>query len=132
MIHIVPGLFFVVLGPLQFVTTLRRPRPQLHRAMGRVVLISGLVAGVTALAMTTRMAIGGATERAATALFGVIFLIALGQAFVCIRRREVARHREWMIRAFALGLAVATVRPIVGVFFATQNLTHLTPHEFFG
>jgi uncharacterized membrane protein YsdA (DUF1294 family) len=78
------------------------------------------------------MAIGGATERAATALFGVTFLIALGRAFVCIRRRQVARHREWMIRAFALGLAVATVRPIVGAFFATQSLTHLTPHEFFG
>jgi uncharacterized membrane protein YsdA (DUF1294 family) len=100
--------------------------------MGRVVLVSGLVTGVTALAMTTRMAIGGATERAATTLFGVIFLVALGQAFVSIRRRDVARHREWMIRAFVLGLAVATVRPIVGVFFATRSLTHLTPHEFFG
>jgi uncharacterized membrane protein len=132
MIHIVPGLIFVVLGPLQFVRTLRTRRPRLHRSMGRVVLISGVVTGVTALAMTTQMAIGGATERAATALFGVIFLIALGRAFVCIRRRQVARHREWMIRAFALGLAVATIRPIVGAFFATQSLTHLKPHEFFG
>jgi hypothetical protein len=96
------------------------------------VLISGVVTGITALAMTTRMAIGGATERAATGLFGVIFLIALGRAFVCIRRGEVARHREWMIRAFAVGLAVATVRPIVGAFFAAQSLTHLKPDEFFG
>jgi hypothetical protein len=30
-----------------------------------------------------------------------------------------------MIRAFALGLAVATIQPIVGAFFATQGLTHL-------
>jgi uncharacterized membrane protein len=132
MIHIVPGLIFIVLGPLQFVRTLRMRRPRLHRAIGRVVLISGVVTGATALAMTTQMAIGGATERAATALFGVIFLIALGRAFMSIRRRQVARHREWMIRAFALGLAVATIRPIVGAFFATQRLTHLTPHEFFG
>jgi uncharacterized membrane protein len=132
MAHIVPGLIFVVLGPLQFVRTLRIRRPRLHRWMGRVVLTSGLATGVTALAMTTQMAIGGATERAATALFGVIFPIALTQAFVCIRRREVARHREWMIRAFALGLAVATVRPIVGAFFATRALTNLTVQEFFG
>jgi len=132
MIHIMPGLMFVVLGPLQFVKTLRTRRPRLHRTMGRVVLMSGVVTGVTALTMTTQMAIGGATERAATALFGVLFLIALGRAFVCIRRRQVARHREWMIRAFALGLAVATIRPIVGAFFATRSLTQLTPHEFFG
>jgi hypothetical protein len=37
-----------------------------------------------------------------------------------------------MIRAYAIGLGVATVRPIVGVFFATRRLTHLTPHDFFG
>ncbi|MGH9160100.1 MAG: DUF2306 domain-containing protein, partial [Vicinamibacteraceae bacterium] len=123
MLHILPGLIFVGLGPLQFVTTLRTRRPRLHRRVGRIVLVSGLVTGVTALAMTMQMAIGGATERAATVLFGLLFLFALGRAFVCIRRRQVVLHREWMIRAFSLGLAVATVRPIVGAFFATQSLT---------
>lgn len=78
------------------------------------------------------MAIGGANETAATMLFGTLFLIALTKAFLYIRLGQVAPHREWMIRAFALGLAVATVRPIVGVFFATRSLTQLTPHEFFG
>lgn len=132
MLHIVPGLVFIVLGPLQFVKKLRNRRPGVHRRIGRVVLACGMVTGVTALAMTTQMAIGGATERAATTLFGVLFLIALIRAFVCIRRRQVALHREWMIRAFSLGLAVATVRPIVGAFFATRSVTHLTPAEFFG
>jgi hypothetical protein len=37
-----------------------------------------------------------------------------------------------MIRAFAVGLAVATIRPIIGLFFATSPLTGLTPREFFG
>jgi hypothetical protein len=48
------------------------------------------------------------------------------------RRREVALHREWMIRAFSIGLAVATIQPIVGFFFATARFTGLTPYEFFG
>jgi len=132
MLHMLPGLVFVVLGPLQFVTTVRTRRPGVHRLIGYVVLTSGLITGTTALVMTTQMAIGGATERAATALFGILFLFALTRAFACIRRRRVALHREWMIRAFSLGLAVATIRPIVGAFFATQRLTHLTPPEFFG
>jgi uncharacterized membrane protein len=101
MLHILPGLIFVVLGPLQFVKTLRTRRPRVHRRIGCIVLASGLVTGVTALAMTTHMAIGGATERAATALFGLLFLVALARAFACIRRRQVALHREWMIRAFS-------------------------------
>jgi hypothetical protein len=37
-----------------------------------------------------------------------------------------------MIRAFAVGLAIATIRPIMGAFFATRNITHLAPHDFFG
>ena len=62
----------------------------------------------------------------------ILFLFFLLKAFVHIRRREIAAHREWMVRAFAIGLAIATIRPIVGVFFATSRVTHLTPQEFFG
>jgi hypothetical protein len=36
------------------------------------------------------------------------------------------------IRAYSIGLAVTTIRPIVGVFFATSRLTGLTPRDFFG
>jgi len=132
MIHVIPGLLFVVLGPLQFVRTLRTRRPALHRWTGRVFLASGVILGVTALIMSPQMAIGGANETAATMLFALLFLFSLSKAFLAIRRRKVAEHREWMIRAFAIGLAVAFVRPIVGIFFATSRITHLTPHDFFG
>ena len=46
--------------------------------------------------------------------------------------RRQALHREWMIRAFAVGLAVATIRPIIGIFFATNRISGMAPHEFFG
>jgi uncharacterized membrane protein len=132
MIHIIPGLLFMVLGPLQFVRRLRNRRPGLHRWTGRVVLASGMIIGSTALVMSPQMAIGGANETAATMFFAIVFLFALIKAFLAIRLGKIALHREWMIRAFAIGLAVATVRPIVGAFFATRSITHLTPHEFFG
>jgi uncharacterized membrane protein len=130
--HIIPGLLFMLLGPLQFVSSLRSRRPQLHRWTGRVVIVSGMIIGSTALVMSPQMAIGGANETAATMLFAIIFLVALIKAFLFIRRGNVTLHREWMIRAFAIGLAVATIRPIVGAFFATRILTHLTPRDFFG
>jgi hypothetical protein len=56
----------------------------------------------------------------------------LSKAFLHIRQREITLHREWMIRAFSVGLAVAAIRPIVGVFFATSRFSGLAPHEFFG
>lgn len=130
--HVVPGLAFVLLGPLQFMTGLRKRHPSRHRWTGRVVLGSALVIGITALIMSPQMAIGGASESAATFAFGVLFLVAIGKAFAAIRARRVTEHRRWMIRAYAIGLGVGAVRPIVGVFFATSRLTHLTPHDFFG
>jgi uncharacterized membrane protein len=130
--HIVPGLAFIVLGPFQFIPDLRRRHLELHRWTGRLFLACGLVIGVTALVMSPQMAIGGALESAATLTFGLLFLFALGKAFVAIRARRIAEHRRWMIRGYAIGLAVAAIRPIIGVFFATSRLTHLTPHDFFG
>jgi len=91
-----------------------------------------MIIGTTALVMSPQMAIGGANETAATMLFAIIFLFALIKAFLFIRRGNITLHREWMIRAFAIGLAVATIRPIVGAFFATRIFTHLTPRDFFG
>ena len=133
LVHIVPGLLFMILGPLQFNPTIRARHLRWHRLSGRVFVVCGLVVGISALAMSFGMpAIGGVNQAAATTVFGTFFLFALCRAFWHIRRGEVALHREWMIRAFAIGLAVATIRPIIGMFFATSPFTGLTPREFFG
>lgn len=133
LVHILPGLLFMVLGPLQFNAGLRTKYPKRHRLSGRIFVLCSLIIGVTALVMSFAMpAIGGVNQAAATALFALYFLFAISKAFWHIRRREVAAHREWMVRAFAIGLAVATIRPIVGLFYATSRLSGLTPYEFFG
>jgi uncharacterized membrane protein len=133
LVHIVPGLLFMILGPLQFSSGIRARHLRWHRLSGRVFVVCGLVIGISALVMSFGMpAIGGVNQAAATTLFGAFFLCALCKAFWHIRRREVALHREWMIRAFSIGLAVAAIRPIVGLFFATSPLTGLAPREFFG
>ena len=133
LVHIVPGMLFMILGPLQFSSTIRARHLQWHRLSGRVFVTCGLVIGISALVMSFGMpAIGGVNQAAATTLFGTFFLFALCKAFWHIRRHEVALHREWMIRAFSIGIAVAAIRPIIGVFFATSPLTGLTPREFFG
>ena len=129
LIHILPGAMFLVLAPLQFVPRIRQKHPRIHRWTGRVLVACGLIIGFSALVMSYKMNIGGPNETAATTLFAIVFLICLIKAYRHIRRREVGRHREWMIRAYGVGLGVATTRPIVGAFFAFRRLT---PHEFFG
>jgi len=116
-IHIIPALFFLLLAPLQFSRTFRDRHLQWHRRTGRIQLLCGVVVGASALMMSFGMpAIGGVNQAAATTLFALFFLFALANAWRHIRRREVVLHREWMIRAFSIGLAIATIRPIVGIF----------------
>lgn len=128
-VHIIPGALFLLLGPLQFIPKVRNRALRLHRWSGRILLVCGGVIGVSALLMSFRMSIGGANETAATTFFALIFLFELAKAYTSIRKHRVNEHREWMIRAFAIGLAIATIRPIVGAFFAARMLS---PHEFFG
>jgi hypothetical protein len=44
--------------------------------------------------------------------FALLFTGALIIAFDRVRRGDYARHREWMIRAFAIGTGIATMRLI--------------------
>jgi uncharacterized membrane protein len=127
--HIVPGALFMALGPFQFIPSIRARRPWQHRWSGRLFVAAGYTIGISALFMTSQMAIGGANERAAILLFDAAFLFSLTKAIWHIRRRHISQHREWMLRAFGIGLGVATTRPIVGAFFATRKLS---PEEFFG
>lgn len=129
--HIVPGLAFVILVPFQLSRSWRNRHLRAHRWMGRIVMILGIIIGVSGLGMSVRP-IGGAVEASATIFFDFFFLFALAKAYLHIRRREIDLHREWVIRAMAIALGIATVRPVMGVFFATSRITGLTPHEFFG
>jgi uncharacterized membrane protein len=129
LLHILPAALFVVLAPLQFMPGVRQKHLEFHRWSGRVLVVCGLIIGTSALIMSYKMNIGGPNETAATTLYGIVFLICLSKAYLYIRRKDVGRHREWMIRAFGVALGVATTRPIVGMFFAFRRLT---PHEFFG
>jgi uncharacterized membrane protein len=132
--HILPAMLFMVLGPLQFARSLRSKYPQVHRWSGRIFLTASAIVGVTGLTLAFGKTIGGVDEKAAIVLFGTFFLIALGKALRHALRREFAQHREWMIRGYAIGLAVATIRPIMATFFAAAVLRghRPEPSEFFG
>lgn len=132
--HILPAALFMLLGPLQFVRRMRSNYPNVHRWSGRIFLTASAIVGLSGLTMAFGKTIGGVDEKAAIILFGTFFLVALSKALWHALRREFAQHREWMIRGYAIGLAVATIRPIMGTFFAAALLRGHTPEpsQFFG
>lgn len=122
-LHIVPGVVYLVGAPFQLSRRFRESNIDRHRRLGRILLPAGLLTGVFALAFGLPYAFGGRPEATATAVFGAWFLGCLVLAFRAIRGGDVTRHRRWMIRAFATGLAVGTIRVWVGIFQGFQILS---------
>jgi uncharacterized membrane protein len=111
-LHVVLGGVYLALAPFQFVKRIRSRHLGYHRWVGRMLISIGLVVGATALFMGLVIPFSGWPERVIIGLFGGLFLVALIKGFVHIRAGRVALHREWMIRAFAIGLSIATMRLI--------------------
>ena len=110
--HVLPGALFLALAPLQFRGRLRARHPRLHRWTGRALLLAALASTGSALFFGLRTPFAGMAEAVPISIFGAVFLFALARAYAAIRAREVARHREWMIRAFAVAVGIATVRVV--------------------
>jgi hypothetical protein len=123
--HILPALAFVLVAPFAVFGASGTKWAE------RALFPLGAVVGLTAYAMTS-YSIGGWVERSAVLFFNTLFLYSLLRAYSYLRRGEWLLERRWLIRAIVILLGIATTRPVMGVFFATSRLTHLTPQKFFG
>jgi uncharacterized membrane protein len=128
-VHIVSALGYAILGAFQFSTALRRRRPGWHRAAGRVLLVLGTAVALSALWMTLFY-----PRQPGTGVLAYLFRLAFASGmaasiilgFAAIRRRDFARHRAWMTRAYALALGAGTqvfTKGLGPALFGSSELT---------
>lgn len=106
-LHIAGALLHALLGAFQFSPSIRRRWPVLHRVAGRLALVGASLVVVSAFWLTTVYA---TASTGGLVLAGFRIVVASGMA-LCIGlglaaaiRRNIPRHRQWMIRSYALGL----------------------------
>ena len=110
-IHIVFSALYALLGTIQFPTGIRRRMLTWHRIVGRFLVLSGLLVGLSALWMTlfySRPPGTGDLLYALRLLFGSAMVLSIVLGFAAIRRKDVAGHRAWMMRGYAIGLGAGT------------------------
>ncbi len=110
-LHVVSSVVFALSGILQFLPRLRRHHPAWHRRNGRVLVVTGLVVTSSALWLTIfydPQPGTGALLYFFRLAFATAMAYSLVQGFAAIRRRDIAHHRAWMIRAYAIGLGAGT------------------------
>lgn len=111
-VHIVSSFLFCLLGALQFLPSIRRCHPGLHRMTGRVVAAAGCTSAMTGLWMTHFFAFPA--ELQGPLLYSVRIVLSLAMfsliawAIIAIRARDMRAHGASMLRAYAIGQGAST------------------------
>ena len=115
--HLIPhglgGTVALALGALQFSTRLRRRHLRLHRLSGKLYIAGTFVAAPVAIWMAF------VTSQWFLVPFTVIqastWMLFTLIAYVCIRRRNIDAHRQWMMRSYAIALIFLEGRVLMAI-----------------
>jgi uncharacterized membrane protein len=110
-LHIVAVTLYAILGAFQFAPGIRRRRIGWHRAAGRLLVLCGLTTALTGIWMALfypRPDDVGTVITGVRLVVGSAMALCIVFAFAAVRRRDIARHRAWMIRGYALGMGAGT------------------------
>jgi hypothetical protein len=110
-VHIVSACVYALLGATQFATVYRGRWLAWHRAAGRLVMVCGLLVGLSGLWMTLfypRAEGTGDLLYVLRLVFGSAMVVSIVLGFETIGRGDVLQHRAWMMRAYAIGLGAGT------------------------
>jgi uncharacterized membrane protein len=117
LVHIFSASVYCLLGAFQFHRGLRRRRPRWHRIAGRLLVPSGIAAALAGLWMAFFYRLPPTDDdllKVFRLVFGSAMVLSIVLGFLAIRRRDIAGHRAWMMRGYAIAVGAGT-----------QVLTHL-------
>ena len=119
--HVIVGIIALAIGPLQFHPRVQA-RTTLHHTLGKIYIVIALLVGIVGLYMAT-YSFGGMVTHVGFGLLAVGVLITTTLAYRNVLRRRYARHREWMIRSYALMFAAPKLRlwlPLLAIAYGGE------------
>ena len=111
--HGLAGLVVLCLGATQFSSRLRQRHPRVHRVLGRCYVIGVAIAAPVGIYITSLH--NALPTRIAITTQALLWMLATGIAFYCIRRRRFQQHRHWMVRSYAITLIFLADRVLVAI-----------------
>ena len=103
--HTLAGIFALLIGPINFSTRIRQRHLQLHRILGRIYVISVFVGSFTGIALAW-----GRPGLPGTAMQAAAWMVCTTAAFITARNRQIAVHRQWMARSYAVTFTFVSSR----------------------
>ena len=108
--HVFFAAIALAIGPLQFHRGLMLRRRALHRTLGKIYVVAAIAGGGLAGLYMASYSFGGLVTHLGFGTLAVLTGTTTVIAYIRIRGRQVAAHREWMIRSYALIFAAVMLR----------------------
>jgi uncharacterized membrane protein len=103
--HTFCGILALLAGPTQFSSRLRQRHLKVHRVLGRIYVISVFIGALTGIALAAgRPGLPGTSVQAAA------WMVCTTAAFITARNRQIAQHRQWMVRSYAVTFTFVSSR----------------------
>jgi uncharacterized membrane protein len=103
--HTLAGIFALLIGPVNFSSRIRQRHLQLHRVLGLIYVVSVFIGSFTGIALAAgRPGLPGTSMQAAA------WMVCTTAAFVAARNRQIAVHRQWMARSYAVTFTFVSSR----------------------
>jgi uncharacterized membrane protein YozB (DUF420 family) len=117
--HIILGILALLIGAYQLTNKSRQNRKR-HRLLGRIygfaIFFNVLVVPYLALYAT-----GGTPSTIAFLVLDIFWFLTTVTAIVYISRKNVKRHREWMLRSYAVTFVFVTLRIVLLMIQVTTH-----------
>ncbi len=115
-LHALGGAIALLAGPLQFVPRFREKNWNRHRLLGWIYCSAVFLGWCASLWIAPHSQTGWIASSGFLAL-GAAWIVATGLAVKFILRGDAIRHRQWMLRSYALTAAAITLRMYLPLIF---------------
>ncbi|HEX4309373.1 MAG TPA: DUF2306 domain-containing protein [Acidobacteriaceae bacterium] len=103
--HTLAGTLALLIGPVNFSSRIRQRHLKLHRTLGYIYVISVFVGSFTGIALAA-----GRPGFPGTSMQAAAWIVCTTAAFPAARNRQIAVHRQWMARSYAVTFTFVTSR----------------------
>jgi hypothetical protein len=125
-LHFATGGIILMLGSIQLISSVRIRFPALHRWIGRVYVLSSLLAAIGGfIFILVKGTIGGTVMNIGFGLYGILMFISAIETYRHAAAGRLEIHRAWALRLYALAVGSWLYRMDYGFWLMlTDGLGH--------
>lgn len=127
-LHVGLSILLLLSTPFLLSIKFREKNYKRHRLLGKTYIVLGLIVSLSSLYISFFFPFAGLRQTIVMVPIVGFFLFTLGAGFYCIKKRNFALHRIWMIRSVATILSPMTMRMI---FVTGLLVSEINPRDFF-